>query len=147
PSRDTVRVVIALAEYPIRADDIDPDWLTAALTLRYPGVSVTGVEVIDRHELTNAHAVLRVTYESAAGAPETMFCKLAPTDDRRSAILATGMGEREARFYDSLAADVPMRVLVVHAARQDDETGLFVLLLEDLGASGCAIPDGTWGIS
>jgi hypothetical protein len=139
--------VIALADYPTTADDIDASWLTAALGPRHPGVSVTDVQVIDRHQLTNAHAVLRVTYAAAAGAPETMFCKLAPTDDRRSAILATGMGEREARFYDSLADAVPMRVLTVHAARQDEETGLFVLLLEDLGASGCQVPDGTWGIS
>jgi hypothetical protein len=139
--------VIALADYPTSADDIDANWLTAALAPRHPGVSVTDVEVIDRHELTNAHAMLRVTYATAAGAPETMFCKLAPTDERRAAILATGMGEREARFYDSLAASMPMRVLNVHAARQDDETGLFVLLLEDLGASGCSVPDGTWGIS
>jgi hypothetical protein len=111
---------------------------------------VADVEVIDRHELTNAHALLRVRYAADAtetGAPETMFCKLAPTDERRPAILATGMGEREARFYDSLAEAVPMRVLTVHAARQDDRTGLFVLLLEDLGASGCLVPDGTWGIS
>lgn len=139
--------MIALADYPTTADDIDANWLTAALTPRHPGVSVTGVEVVDRHELTNAHAMLRVTYAEAAGAPETMFCKLAPTDDRRAAILATGMGEREARFYGSLAASVPMRVLDVHAARQENETGLFVLLLEDLGASGCLVPDGTWGIS
>lgn len=139
--------MIELADYPLSADDIDADWLTAALAPRHPGVSVTDVEVIERHALTNAHAVLRVTYAEAAGAPETMFCKLAPTDERRAAILATGMGQREARFYDSLAQTVPMRVLTVHAARQDDETGLFVLLLEDLGASGCAIPDGTWGIS
>ena len=139
--------MIALADYPTTADEIDAAWLSAALAPRHPGVSVNEVEVIDRHELTNAHAMLRVTYANAAGAPETMFCKLAPTDDRRSAILATGMGEREARFYDSLASSVPMRVLTVHAARQDDDTGLFVLLLEDLGASGCKVPDGTWGIS
>jgi hypothetical protein len=139
--------VIAPADYPTTADDIDAPWLTAMLAPRHPGVSVTDVDVIDRHQLTNAHAMLRVSYATAAGAPETLFCKLAPTDDRRSAIIATGMGQREARFYDSLADSMPMRVLTAHAARQDDDSGLFVLLLEDLGASKCLVPDGTWGIS
>jgi hypothetical protein len=132
-------------EWPVRADDITPAWLTDALATRYPGVDVEAVEVTERHEVTNAHAKLRVTYREAAGAPEVMFCKLPPNDDRRDTIIATGMGQREARFYAQLAPTVGMRVPEAHVAITDD-SGLFALLLEDLTGSGCRVSDGTWGI-
>jgi aminoglycoside/choline kinase family phosphotransferase len=139
------------AGYPTTADELDPDWLTSALGDRHPGVRVTAVEVLERHDLTNARSRLALTYAepdtaAAAGAPATVFCKLPPTDERRAAIIATGMGQKEARFYESLAPLVPLRVPAVHVARQDDDTGLFVLVLEDLVAAGCAVSDGTWGI-
>ena len=139
------------AGYPTTADELDPDWLTSALGDRHPGVRVTAVEVLERHDLTNARSRMALTYAepdtaAAAGAPATVFCKLPPTDERRAAIIATGMGQKEARFYESLAPLVPLRVPAVHVARQDDDTGLFVLVLEDLVAAGCAVSDGTWGI-
>lgn len=133
--------------YPRGAEDIDASWLTEALAARHPGVEVTAVEVVERSTLTNAHARLRVVYAEPAGAPPTLFCKLPPDDDRRDAIRATGMGQQEARFYATLADTVPMRVPEVHVARRDEASGVFVLLLEDLLASGCVVSDGTWGIS
>jgi hypothetical protein len=133
-------------EYPRTADDISVPWLTEALSARHPGVRVASVTVRDRHEVTNAHAILDVVYDQAAGAPATLFCKLPPVDDRRAAIIATGMGPREARFYDELAPSVSMRVPEAHVARQDDDSGLFVMLLEDLVAAGCQVSDGSWGI-
>ncbi len=137
--------------YPTTFDELDAPWLTAALAGRHPGVVVQAVEVIDRHDLTNAHARLALRYADAeaarsSGAPDTAFAKLAPTDERRSAILATGMGQREALFYATLASSLDLRVPVPHVARHDDETGLFVLVLEDLVAAGCAVSDGTWGM-
>jgi hypothetical protein len=137
---------VTVLGYPMTADDIDAGWLTAALDQRHRGVQVATVEVRERHEVTNAHALLHVTYDEAAGAPPTLFCKLPPVDDRRASIIATGMGQREALFYDSLAAHVSMRVPLAHVARQDDDSGLFVMLLEDLVAAGCQVSDGTWGI-
>ena len=67
-------------------------------------MAVTGVEVVERHELTNAHARIRLEYAGSAGAPPTMFAKLAPTEPaRRETIIATGMGQREVWFYANLA--------------------------------------------
>jgi hypothetical protein len=133
-------------EWPVTADDVTAAWLTGALQERHPGAEVTEVEVMERHEVTNAHARLRVRYAAPGGAPETMFCKLPPNDTRRASILASGMGQREARFYASLAPSVSMRVPTAHVARTDDDSGQFALLLEDLVATGCAVSDGTWGI-
>ncbi len=146
---------------PARADLISPRWLTGALQGRHPGIQVETVEVVGRREVTNAHARLAVTYAGMTGAaavtpaprgspapqpPATMFCKMAPTDPgRREAIIGTGMGRREALFYRSLATSVTLRVPEVHLARVGED-GQFVLLLEDIDASGCLVSDGTWSI-
>jgi hypothetical protein len=132
-------------EWPTTAADVTPTWLTAALEQRYAGVEVASVEVVERHEVTNAHARLRISYADAAGAPERMFCKLPPTDDRREQIIASGMGWREARFYAELAPSLAMRVPDAHVALTDDD-GMFAILLEDLVATGGAVSDGTWGV-
>lgn len=131
---------------PIDADGLTAEWLQAALDRRYPGVQVESVDIRSRQEWTNAHARLAVRYTEAVGAPETIFVKLPPLDaEHRQAIGATGMGTREARFYAELADEVPMRVPVPHFAATA-AGGDFVLLLEDLDASGCVVPDGLGGV-
>jgi hypothetical protein len=133
---------------PGTADEIDAAWLGAALAERHPGVRVARVEVVARHEATNGHARLRVHYEQPAGAPEAIFCKLLPSDPaRRPAGARTGMGLREALFYERLAPKLAMRIPTVHFARCDERDGSFLLLLEDLLASGCRVPDGRTGVA
>ena len=132
-------------EWPTTAADITTEWLTAALAPRHPGVEVETIEMIERHEVTNAHARVRVTYRQSGGAPEILFCKLPPNDDRRDQIIASGMGQREARFYADLAPTIAMRVPEAHVALTDDD-GMFAILLEDLVTTGCEVSDGTWGI-
>lgn len=134
-----------MAELPRTADDIDAAWLTEALQARHPGASVREVAVLERHEVTNSHARLAISYSDAAGAPPTMFCKLLPPPPRRDQIIQTTMGKREALFYSTLAHELRFRTPAVHVALLDDD-GSFVLLLEDLVASQCAVSDGTWGI-
>lgn len=136
-----------LRQIPETPEAIDPSWLDVALSRRHPGVRVADVELLESREATNCHARLHVQYREAAGAPEWLFCKLLPTDPaRRAAIAATGMGPREARFYARLAPGLAMRVPACHAYGWDD-SGAFVLLLEDLGCSGCTISYGAAGIS
>jgi hypothetical protein len=145
---------------PRSADEIDAGWLEDALAERHPGVRVAGVEVVEAHEATNSHALLQVDYHqahSAAGAPARLFCKLLPSDPAmRPLVAATGMGRREALFYERLAEDLPLRVPVVHCARHaqgsegsrgsDEESEEFVLLIEDLASAGCSVPDGSTGV-
>jgi aminoglycoside phosphotransferase (APT) family kinase protein len=136
-----------MTKIPTTADQIDPGWLTDALSARHPGACVSSVELLERHEVTNSHAKLRVAYDEPAGAPEMLFCKLLPNEPgRREAIAATGMGLKEARFYDELAPHLEMRVPAVHVARFDEGDGAFVLLMEDLAATGCSVSDGTQGV-
>jgi len=134
-------------EIPRDASEIDGAWLQGALAVRHPGVRVAAVDLLERTEVTNSHARLRVQYDEPAGAPETLFCKLLPGESgRREAIAATGMGLREALFYERLAPEVRMRVPGVHAVRLDEADGAFLLLMEDLSATGCEISDGTQGV-
>ena len=135
------------APLPLTADELTPAWLTDALAARFAGVRVAAVEVLERHEVTNAHARIALTYDVAAGAPPSMFVKLPPPGaERRAVIAATGMGEREARFYDDLAPHLSLRVPDAYVTRYDPANGDFVLLLEDLVATGAAVSDGSWGI-
>ncbi len=138
------------ARLPAEPAEIDPGWLNAALAERQPGARVASVEVLEIHHGTNSNARLRVEYEADSPAgplPSTFFLKLLPLDPvRRKTIEQTGMGRREARFYRHLADHVPMRVPRPYVARLDEEDGSFVLLLEDLEASGCRLADPVRGL-
>jgi hypothetical protein len=132
---------------PESPEAIHPTWLTGALAGRHPDAHVLSVEIAERHEVTNAHARLRLRCEKDVGLPERMFCKMLPTaPDRRRAIALTGMGPREAMFYEWLAPHVAMRVPIAYVARHDETEGSFVVLLEDLRSSRCELPDGTVGV-
>ena len=128
---------------PGTAEEIDATWLEAALAASRPGVRVRGVTLLERHEVTNAHARIAVDYHESAGAPDVLFCKLLPSDPaHRAAIVATGMGLQEARFYEHLAPHVEIRVPEVHVARSDPGSGAFILVMQDLVTSGCTVSDG-----
>jgi aminoglycoside phosphotransferase (APT) family kinase protein len=76
-----------------------------------------------------------------------MFLKMVPRDpDRRVQIAQTDMGRREVRFYDDLAPRLRLRVPTVYASAFDETDGAFVLVMEDLTASGCTVSDGTVGV-
>lgn len=131
---------------PTELQDLTPAWLTHALSARHPGIRVEAVELLETTERTNLHARLRLRHAGAAGAPDTVFCKLPPTNpEHRAMIGATGMGTREAWFYRDLAPLVAMRMPAVHFAEADD-AGDFVMVMEDLTARGCRVSDGTWAM-
>ena len=137
----------SLSQLPQTPEKVTPEWLTAALDERHPGVRVRSVDVLEIHHGTNSNARLGVTYEGDTDLPETFFLKMLPLDpERRKTINDTGMGRREALFYRHLAGDVPMRVPRPYVARLDEHDGSFVLLLEDLGPTDCTLADPTKGL-
>jgi hypothetical protein len=72
--------------------------------------------------------------------PDSVFVKLAPfTEDRRAFVDQQGMGIAEARFYEELAADVPVRTPHVFAAQHNAE-GHYIMVFEDLVAAGARFP-------
>jgi hypothetical protein len=131
---------------PTEIAQITPEFVTAALQAEHPGARVREVTVASQRGSTNHHVRLGLRYDERAGAPDTLFAKMASLDPvHRAMIGSTGMGAREARFYRELAPTLTMRVPTCHFAASD-EGGAFLLLLEDLAASGCRFSDGTWGI-
>ena len=140
---------------PNDATEIDAAWLEAAFAPRFPGIAVSSVEILHRSEVTNAHARLRIGYSNLGDStvsgkrpPELLFAKMLPSEpNHRRAILQTHMGLREARFYADLAPRLALRVPDVFAARYEEASGEFLLLMEDLDDSGCSISDGTQTVS
>src|SRR5262245_37938328 len=99
---------------PTELSDLTPDWLGAAL-----GTRVDAVTLLDSHSGTTGRARLALR---GAGAPASVFVKLAPFDAaQRRFVAATQMGVREARLYRDLAAELPVRVPRVWYADFDAE--------------------------
>jgi hypothetical protein len=127
---------------PLDVSGVSPGWLSEAL-----GAEVVAVDVLDRAVATNQRARIAVTYAHPDAGPASLFVKLAPLDPvHRAMIDATGMGEREVRFFADVAPSLELRVPRAHHAAISED-GAFVLLLEDLTASGCAFSDGAWGVT
>jgi hypothetical protein len=123
------------AALPVEVDDLTPAWLSEAL-----GRRVRSVRVLDRHSGTTGR--VRVALDGD-GVPPTVFVKLPPFDAaQRRFVDAVGMGVTEARLYRDLAAELPVRVPAVHFAAYEERPGgdRYVMVLEDLVASGCRFP-------
>jgi hypothetical protein len=126
---------VSATPLPVDVDDVTPSWLSDVLD-----VPVTDVDVVARHSGTTGRARLALTYgPDAPDRPASMFVKLAPFDERqRRFVDAVGLGIAEARFYRDVAATVAVRVPRVWHAAIDH--GRYVMVLEDLVASGCRFP-------
>jgi hypothetical protein len=128
-------------------DDISAPWLTAALQASAPGVTVTSVEVGNAGDATNYNATLHLAHDAGDRLPATLFLKIPPIDPiRRERLDWRSMGEREVRFYRDLAPRLDFRTPQIYAAELDEATGEFLLLMEHLDASGCALPDWVSGV-
>jgi hypothetical protein len=117
---------------PVEVDDLTPAWFSDVLAR-----DVTGATVLDRSSGTTGRA--RVALRGEPAVPASVFVKLPPFDERQRAFVdQVGMGVAEARFYRDLAAEVPVRVPGVWFADTDDHG--YVMVLEDLHATGCRFP-------
>lgn len=126
---------------PQRSEEISPEILTRAFAPAWPDAEAVSVEVLDAHSGTTGRARLRVRWRADCGAPEHVFAKLAPTDPlQREMVISTGMGRREARFYAEVAAALPARVATPYASDWSEDGTAYLLLMEDLAASGCRFP-------
>jgi hypothetical protein len=120
------------APLPVDVDDLTALWFTSVLDLE-----VSEAAILDRSSGTTGRARLELRGEP--GVPASVFVKLAPFNEQQRAFVAhTGMGVTEARFYRDLAHEIPVRLPATWFA-QTDGSG-YVMVLEDLVASGCRFP-------
>ncbi|SBS78428.1 conserved hypothetical protein [uncultured Mycobacterium sp.] len=118
---------------PTGVDDLTPAWFSQAL-----GEAVTAVEVLDAHSGTTGRARVRLQSDSL---PETLFVKLQPfTPEQQTFLRQVGLGVAEARLYANLGNELPVRIPRVWHSAYDKTDGSFVMVLEDLEASGCRFP-------
>jgi hypothetical protein len=114
-------------------DSLSSDWLSHVL-----GTPVRSYRVLDAHAGTTGRALLELDYEQPAKAPERLFVKLPPTDElQRIFVTSSGMGRRESLFYQSLSAELPVRVPRSYFAASDKAGEEYIMLLEYLVDSGC----------
>jgi aminoglycoside/choline kinase family phosphotransferase len=122
----------ASAALPVEVEDLTPAWLSSVL-----GHEVREATVLDRSTGTTGRARLALHGDPAL--PTSVFVKLPPFDEQQRAFVdATRMGVTEARFYRDLASESPVRVPQVWYAALDGPG--YVMVLEDLVASGCTFP-------
>jgi hypothetical protein len=127
---------------PTTLDRLTPSWLTEALAAggRVGAPRVTAASVAPVGQGVGVLCQLaRVTlaYDGApAGAPATLVAKLATAEPQtRGMVSLFRFYEREVRFYDELAAGVPVATPRCFFSAFDPASGDFVLLLEDLGGA------------
>ena len=128
---------------PLDAEGLTPAWVTHALSARHPGVRVSAVELLSQRASTNHHVRLGLTFDEQAGAPDTLFCKMASLDaQHRAAIGATGMGAREARFYRDLAPSLSMRNVVqpagIESGASNAKSFATTVAMRDVGSYAAA---------
>lgn len=125
---------------PERPEDITAGWLSEFVQAVAPGAEATDLHVVDAHSGTTGRARLRVAWASG-NLPDRVFVKLAPTDPiQRVMAVDLRMGSREARFYHALARDLPVRVPRPIQSVWTEDGQAYLMLLEDLEASGCGFP-------
>ena len=123
--------------FPDRPEDVTAAWLTEALR-----TEVAAVEVLAQHAGTTGRLRLGLTHAPGSEGPSSVFVKLPPFEEgQRKLVAATDMGRREARFYAELAAEAPLRVPRCLYAAHGEERTEYVMVLEDLEASGCRFTD------
>lgn len=123
---------------PQTLEDIKPAWLSAALSSSGQQVEVSHVSIANAHSGTTGRALINVSYAKDYKLPPQLFVKLPPDDPRqREFVVSTGMGRRETLFYRQLSADCGVRVPHCYFADCDEQGSHYIMLLENLTASGC----------
>ncbi len=121
---------------PATPEAITPQWLSKTL-----GARAKRVVVAEAHSGTTGRAVLQVEWEEPDALPGRVFAKLPPADaTQRMMVDATDMGRREARFYAGLSDAAPVRTPRPLWSGWGEEPSQYLMLLEDLAASGCTFP-------
>lgn len=124
---------------PLEVADVTAGWLTSVLQGHAPGASLRAAAVAEAHSGTTGRARMLLTHDDPR-LPRSVFVKLAPFDEgQRAFVVQQGMGVAEARFYAEIARDVPVRHPRSWYAAHD-ESGRYVMVLEDLQLAGARYP-------
>jgi hypothetical protein len=117
-------------------EEIDRDWLTAALQTRAPEVTVTRFDIVDVNRGTSTKVRIRLELDeggSPSGIPPTVILKAG--FEPHSFTLGF-MHEQEARFYRDLQPELGLHAPACYFADFDSESGQGIVIMDDLVARG-----------
>ncbi|HJR19288.1 MAG TPA: phosphotransferase [Actinomycetota bacterium] len=124
---------------PLRTEDVTVEWLTDALSSRYPGTEVTVLQVGEVIRGTATKMQLLLEYNAAGrehGLPPTMVLKGGfDIPDVGNIVGLTGYA-REVEFFRDVAPELSIKIPASYFGGIDPDTGQAVVLLEDLNARG-----------
>jgi hypothetical protein len=141
PVAMTGDVAMASTKFPTRADQITREWLTSALrehgSLGDGSVAKFTLATVPEPGQTADFCRILLEYEGQAGdAPRSLIGKFpASFGPAREVARMYNSYANEVRFYQELARERDLPVPEAYVAKLDEETGDFVLLLEDLSAA------------
>ena len=124
---------------PRRWSDLDPAWMSAALSRRYSGIVVQDLQVGGVAEGTNATARVALSFARGIG-PSSVFVKGPGRPLHRMALLALGALSTEARLADA-ATSFPLEHPAFLAGAVDRCRAACVVVTEDVVAQGGAPHD------
>lgn len=123
---------------PITLEEITPEWMTAALRTRAPGVGVTGCRIVDMVRGTTTKIRLDLDLDdkaTAAGIPSRMILKGGFEPHSRE-VGMNQMFKREVRAYREVFRAIPLPVPACYFADHDGERQQGIILMEDLVERG-----------
>ena len=132
---------------PASPEQLSDEWLTLVLrqagVLRQARVTAHRAELAETQGAAGVVARLEFEYDRAeAGAPHSLVAKFAsPYEPIRRLMQAVGGYVREVEFYRHFGADPGIPTPHCFHADIDPASGVFVLLLEDMGDA--RVPDGS----
>ncbi len=125
---------VVVLSVPRRWSDLDPAWMSAALSRWYPGIVVRDLEVGAVGEGTNATARVALSL-AGVGGPSSVFVKGPGRPLHRMALLALGALWTEARLADA-GASFPLAHPAFLAGGVDRRRAAYVVVTEDVVAAG-----------
>jgi hypothetical protein len=122
---------------PLDVDQIDADWLTSALAVRYPGARVRTVRVDRIIWGTATKVFVELDYAAHDGPlPPSRLCVKGGFREELRPIMARGY-QTEALFYRDVAPRLSDGLPACHYAGVDPDHGQGIVVLDDLaGADG-----------
>jgi thiamine kinase-like enzyme len=128
----------SLREVPPSAEALTAEWLSAALCDGVPGAEVVAFDLGPRNDGTSARRQVQVAYNEAgraAGLPEALFTKSAPTFLTRMVGAGVGLARVEAMFYAHLRPELDIETPVSRYSAYDPVSHRQLLLTDDVSVT------------
>jgi aminoglycoside/choline kinase family phosphotransferase len=121
---------------PTTLDDVTPEWLTAFLAPRWPGVEVRKIRLVNKTLGTATRVGLVCDYAPGrdAGLPSRLYLKSFLIDAEADGVekAPLSMFQCEVNFYRHMREHLELETPRIYGCELDEASGQFVVVMEDL---------------